>query len=99
MPKGKEKDSEKERAVVITTEFRGVFFGYTKDSDGEVIHLRAGRNCLYWSANVKGFIGLATTGPLNGCRVGPAADIELRKVTSIIECTPEAVQAWEKAPW
>jgi hypothetical protein len=38
-------------------------------------------------------------GPVNGSRIGPAADISLRGITSVIECTPEAVQAWEHAPW
>ena len=32
-------------------------------------------------------------------RVGPAADIELRDITCVAECTPTAVDAWEKAPW
>jgi hypothetical protein len=89
----------KERAVVVTTEHRGVFFGYAKDTDGDVIKLRAARNCVYWSQVVRGFVGLAATGPDKLSKVGPAADIEVRKITSIIECTPEAVTAWESAPW
>lgn len=89
----------KERAVVLTTEYRGVFFGYADNTDGDTVKLKRARNCLYWSADVKGFLGLAATGPSSTCRVGPAADIELRKVTAIVECTPDAVKAWEKAPW
>lgn len=89
----------KERAVVVTTEHRGVFFGYATDTDDEIIKLRAARNCLQWSADVRGFMGLAATGPSKNCRVGPAADIELRNITSVILCTPEAVTAWEAAPW
>jgi hypothetical protein len=89
----------KERAVVVTTAHRGVFFGYAEKTDGEIIKLRAARNCLYWSADVKGFMGLAATGPTKSCRVGPAVDIELREITSVIACTPEAVTAWEGAPW
>ncbi len=91
--------NSKERAVVVTTEYRGVFFGYAADTSGESIKLRACRNCISWSRDVRGFIGLASAGPSKSCQVGPAADMELRKITSIIECTPEAVTAWENAPW
>ena len=93
------KTKTKERAVVVTTSHRGVFFGYATETDGAIIHLRAARNCLYWPSDNKGFIGLAAVGPLNGSRVGPAANISLRDITSVIECTPEAVKAWESAPW
>ena len=88
-----------ERAVIVTTTHRGVFFGYAADTDGEQIKLRAARNCLYWPTDNKGFMGLAATGPVKGARVGPAVDITLRDITSVIECTPDAVQAWEHAPW
>lgn len=92
-------DVKKERAVVVTTSHRGVFFGYATDVDGAIIKLRAARNCLSWSADIKGFMGLAATGPNKNCRVGPAADISLRDITSVIECSPEATKAWETAPW
>lgn len=88
-----------ERAVVVTTQHRGVFFGYADNTDGEIIKLRAARNCLSWSSDVKGFMGLAATGPNKNCRIGPAADIAVRDITSVIECTAEATQAWEAAPW
>lgn len=90
---------QKERPVLVTTEFRGVFFGYATDTSGDTIKLRAGRNCLYWPAEQKGFLGLAANGPVKGCRVGPAADIELRKVASVSEVSPEAVANWEKSLW
>lgn len=90
---------KKERAVVVTTAHRGVFFGYATDVDGVIIKLRAGRNCIYWPADNKGFMGLAATGPVRGSRVGPAADISLRDITSVVECTDEAMKAWEAAPW
>ncbi|MDR5726383.1 MAG: hypothetical protein RB191_02830 [Terriglobia bacterium] len=93
------KTNGKERAVLVTTSHRGVFFGYATDTDGAIIKLRAARNCIYWAANQKGFLGLASVGPLKGARVGPAADLELRDITSVAACTPEAVEAWEKAPW
>ena len=88
-----------ERAVIVTTSYRGVFFGYATDTAGDVIHLRAARNCIYWPPAQKGFIGLASDGPADGARVGPAADIQLRGVTCVAEVAPEAVKRWEAAPW
>lgn len=91
--------AKKNRAVVVTTEHRGVFFGYADDTDGEQIALKAARLCVYWSTDVKGFMGLAGEGPTKSCKIGPPADITLRKITAVIECTPEAAKAWEAAPW
>lgn len=88
-----------EKAVLVTTQHRGVFFGYATDTSGATIHLRAARNCLYWPTENKGFLGLAAEGPKSGARVGPAADVELRDITCVAACTPKAVEAWEKAPW
>jgi len=98
MDKGKG-EKMKERAVIVTTEYRGVFFGYTDNTDGDVVYLKRARNCVYWSSDTKGFIGLANIGPSNKCRVGPECDIELRKITAVLEVTPEAVKKWENAPW
>lgn len=88
-----------ERAVLVTTAHRGVFFGYATDTDGVTIHLRAARCCIYWPSDNKGFLGLASDGPKNGAKVGPAADIELRDITCVAEVTEAAARAWEKAPW
>jgi hypothetical protein len=90
---------EKERAVLITTAHKGVFFGYATETGGDVIHLRAGRLCIYWTSDLRGFMGLASHGPSNSCKIGPAADIEVRAITSVTEVTPQAVEKWEKAPW
>jgi hypothetical protein len=87
------------RPVLVTTLHRGVFFGYATNTDGATIKLQSARCCLYWPAEQKGFLGLARVGPLPGARVGPAADIELRDVTCVAECTPEAVARWESEPW
>lgn len=87
------------RPVVVTTAHRGVFFGYASDTDGETITLRAARLCVYWSADVRGFMGLAATGPTKGCRIGPPATITVRAITAVLECSPAAVEAWERAPW
>lgn len=88
-----------EQAVLVTTAHRGVFFGYAIDTDGATIKLRAARNCVYWPSSNKGFMGLAAEGPHKGAKVGPAASIELRDITAVVECSVEAVAAWEAAPW
>lgn len=93
------KSKAKERAVLVTTAHRGVFFGYAEATDGATIKLRAARCCVYWPRENKGVLGLAAEGPKRGARVGPAADIELRDITCVAECTPEAVTVWETAPW
>lgn len=93
------KSESSERAVLVTTAHRGVFFGYTKATEGDVIKLRAARLCVYWPATNRGFMGLAAQGPLDGARVGPPADIEVRNITAVVEVTPAAVDRWEAAPW
>lgn len=94
--------SKKEIAVVVTTEYKGVFFGYALESeiDADIIPLRRARNCVYWSPDIKGFEGLATGGPTRNCKIGPAAsEIRLRKITSVLLCSDDAAKAWEQAPW
>jgi hypothetical protein len=89
------------KPVIVTTEYRGVFFGYLKadHSPGRVILTRA-RNCIYWSSDVRGFVGLAATGPSESCNVGPETpEMTLFGITSIAACTPAAVEAWRAAPW
>lgn len=87
------------RAVLVTTAHRGVFMGYATDTDGDTISLKQARLCVYWSADVKGFMGLASTGPSKTCRIGPLADITLRAITAVAEVTPEAAERWAAAPW
>jgi len=91
--------NKNERPVVVTTQHRGVFFGYTTQTDGKTIKLRAGRLCVYWSTDLRGFMGLASHGPSKGCKIGPPADIELRDITAVLEVTSDAVKRWEDAPW
>lgn len=87
------------RPVIVTTEYRGVFFGYATDTSGDTITLTNARNCIYWSSKTGGFMGLASKGPGDGSRIGERVNsIELRKVTSVVEMTADAVAAWEKEP-
>ena len=88
------------RHVVVTTEFRGVFFGEFKEESGRILTLENARNCVSWSSECKGVFGLAANGPTDNCRVGPAVPrLTLRGVTSVSDCTKKAVRAWGAAPW
>lgn len=86
------------RPVVVTTEFRGVFFGFAADASGDTITLKNARNCIYWDTSIGGFMGLAKTGPNKQCRIGAMVEsIQIRKITSVIEMNPSAVAAWQEA--
>ncbi len=88
-----------ERPVLVTTEYRGVFFGFAEDTKGDTITLKRARNCIYWSAATGGFMGLASNGPAKGSRIGAeVSQIDLRKVTAVTEMTDKAVAAWAEAP-
>ena len=93
------KAKAKEIPVIVTTIHRGVFFGYTTNTDGDIIKLSRARMCVYWSADMRGIFGLAEKGPSATCRISPAADVELRGITAVIKPTPQAVEAWERSPW
>jgi hypothetical protein len=88
------------RPVVVTTAHRGVFVGYTTDpSDAEIVRLERGRMIVYWPESTRSVVGLAVRGPGAGSRVSPPATITLRNVTSVIEATVAASEAWEEEPW
>lgn len=95
--------SETTKPVMVTTEHRGVFFGYVAPEaklDVKSIRLERARMCIYWSADVRGVLGLAVSGPTAGCRIGPPVQaITLRGVTAVTECTREAAANWEKSQW
>lgn len=85
--------------VLVTTDKRGVFFGYTTAPDADPIRLTQCRLVVRW-VGTHGFLGLAANGPTKECRIGPAApSASLRGVTCVAECSPEAVQAFEDGPW
>lgn len=89
--------------VLVTTSLaagRGVFAGLLVEGRDDVVVLAEARNCIFWSVDVKGFLGLANTGPSKNCRIGPAVpSLKLHGVTSIARCTAEAQAAWEGQPW
>jgi hypothetical protein len=88
-----------ERPILVTTQHRGVFFGYSSATEGPVVNLKRGRMCVYWSSDLRGVLGLAVMGPGPQCKIGPAIDLQLSDVTMIAEVTPQAAEKWESAPW
>ena len=89
----------KQQAVLVTTEFRGVFFGYIKNDQKlpSEITLSGVKNCIYWAASCGGFLGLAANGPNKDCKIGKrVSEITLYKVTSVTPVEDAAVEAWEK---
>ena len=90
----------KQKYLVVTTAHRGVFAGFGKPTTNKTIRLTDARMCVYWSADVKGVVGLASDGPTSGCKIGPAAPaITLQDVTSVMEASKKAEDAWTKQPW
>lgn len=91
------------KPIVVTTEFRGVFFGYVNpslDYSPDKIELEDARMCVYWSSSIKGVLGLAATGPNEKCRIGPKVPkLTAWKITAVLDCTSEAAEQWEKDLW
>ena len=85
--------------VVVVTQGNAIFCGWTTDADSEVIKLRAARQAVYYSADTHGLLGLAANGPGKDSRIGPPANITVRNVTHVIECSPAAVETWEDSKW
>lgn len=86
--------------VLVTTQHRGVFFGFADPSVlmERSFWLNKCRCCISWSADVGGFLGLAKAGPSKNCKIGTEAEsVLLHDVTSVTKCTTEASEAWTKA--
>lgn len=85
------------KAVLVTTEFRGVFFGYLAEREGNWVALERARCAIYWNTS-GGFLELAEDGPNDGSRIGSVAPrIELFGVTSISDVTAKAEEKWNAA--
>ena len=88
----------KKQAVLVTTEFRGVFFGYVKDDKklpGQITMTDV-RNCIYWHESIGGFLGLSSIGPNEKCKIGAQVpELTLYKITSVSPVTAEAEKKWK----
>lgn len=86
------------KAVLVTTEFRGVFFGHVKEDKNlpDEITLTDARNCIYWHESIGGFLGLAASGPNDKCKIGAQIpELKLYKITSVSTVTPDAEKKWK----
>ena len=93
---------EKLIPVLVTTEFKGVFFGYAPRGEvgPEKLRLENARLVVRWSSDVRGVFGLAANGPTAGCRIGPSVPaVTLFKITSVSEVFEAAAKSFEDAPW
>jgi hypothetical protein len=90
------------RNVLVTTEYRGVFCGTLTEWDraNRTAVLTNVRHCTYWPTECRGFVGLATIGPVRGAKVSKMApSIELAGVTSLTPVTDAAAKEWEAERW
>lgn len=90
------KKASQERAVIVCTQWRGVFFGYASDTTGDRIALRSARMAIYWGTT-RGVLELAESGPTSTSKISARADIEARGITAVFEVTADAVKKWEAA--
>ena len=54
--------------ILVTTAHRGVFFGRFKEREDKNVTVTEARNCISWTQQERGFLGLASEGPGSGCR-------------------------------
>ena len=87
--------------VVVTTAHRGVFFGFLAGHrDGKTVELTGAQMCVYWSSDVQGVLGLASSGPSRSCKVTrPVPRLTLQDVTAVVDVSGEAVKLWQGRPW
>ena len=92
---------KEKRMVVVTTKDKGVFFGELIENTGkEKAILKDAQMCVYWNSETRGVLGLASSGPADGCRITPIIpQIELFDITSFMDCTSQAVKKWREEKW
>jgi len=83
------------RAVIVTTEHRAVVFGYAEATDGDVIDLKDALWAIYWGTT-KGLNQLAHMGPTATSKISAPADLQMRRVTAVIEVSEEAEKVWRE---
>lgn len=85
--------------VLITTEYRGVFFGYISEDDitKTSISVKKAKMAINWGTE-RGVMQLAKEGPTSESKISDDADIPaLHKVTAIFHVTEKAEQKWISA--
>ena len=87
------------KAVIITTEHRGVFYGFIEndqDVNARTMPLKNAKMAIKWGTD-KGVMQLARTGPTNRSKISAEADIPaLHDITAVFVVTEEAQKQWNK---
>ena len=89
------------KPVLVTTEYRGVFFGYVEEypnlDESTTISLKDARMAIYWGTD-KGVMQLANEGVQKDSRISSIADIpSLAKVTAVFSVSERAEETWKAA--
>ena len=87
------------RYVLVTTQYRGVYFGRLAAHDATTREcvLEDARMAIRWGT-ADGVDQLAATGPTANSKLGAVAPkVWLPGLTSLVDCTEAAVAAWSKA--
>ena len=85
-----------DKKVIITTSFRGVYYGRLVSLRGDTCMLGDARMCIYWGTT-NGVDELAATGPTTTSKLGAQVPlVRLYGLTSIALVTGDAEAAWDK---
>lgn len=88
------------KAVLVTTEHRGVFAGLIEDGQdltARSMPLKGAKMAIYWGTK-RGVMELCKDGPNANSKISLPADIPmLHSITAIFDITPEAWAKWEAA--
>ena len=96
----KTKTKTTERAVMVTTQHRSVFFGYTTDADdAPFVRLCAGCYVVFWLTTNLGVMGHANMGPVPGSYVGQHVDITIRDIPELALVSHQAGKLIDRPPW
>lgn len=86
-------------AIVVTTSFDGVYFGFvpkSQDLFARSMFLAGCRSAMRWTGE-RGYLGLASHGPEEGSRIGATApSVLLHDITSVSICSDKATNVWEE---
>jgi len=90
-----------EKYVVATTASRPwlVVCGKLIEQTEDQVTLEDVRCAVYYSPDTRSVLGLASHGPSESCRISRSTPRIVVRYETILEATPEAVEAWQAEPW
>lgn len=85
------------RKAIVTTKYRGVFYGDVVARDGHTVDMDNCIMVIYWGTE-KGLFQLAEYGPSTGSRLSSVCpSCTLLDITGVFDVTPEAAKVFSKA--